>query len=298
MLELGVGADIVRGIGTFFWVILAIALLVAFIKPRTTKGKAISVLLVLIGFFGPILPGAIKRYNEQQEAEARYAKAVAVFDERCKGAGEKVYKRVEKVEGVLLMKIRGAEDDGTRRADPLWPDAALPNEYRKDGYIQSFLFWELNTRSPLKKDKILPGRGSLTSYPDETIGRGYRFVDVKQPDGTILRYRLDESERVGDGKLAAEPIKGQHARYAIDFVNDVDVNPEDRKYWVAGTTITVTDTQTGELIAQRISYSFEPGQGSTANFRSPWGFAVTCPSKNEMTHGRTRYFVDQILKPL
>ncbi len=298
MLELGAGADIVRGIGGILWGILAIALLVALIKPKTIKGKAISVLLVLVCLIGPILPGAISRHKEQKESAARYAKAVAVFDERCKGAGEKVYKRVEKVEGLLLLKIRGAEDIGTRRADPLWPDAALPDELGKDGYVRSFLYWEKNTRDPFTQEiRILPGRGQLNSYAEDAIAQGYRFVDVKQPDGTILRYRLDQSARAGDDKLAIAPIKGKPARYAVDFVNDV--NLEDRKHWVAGTTITITDTQTGELIAQRVSYSFEPGLGSTAGFRSPWGFAVTCPSLTSwLTRYPTRFFTDQILKPL
>jgi hypothetical protein len=297
MLELGAGADIVRGIGTILWGILAIALLVALLKPKTMKSKAISALLVLVCFFGPILPGAISRHKAQKEFDARYAKAVAVFDERCKGAGEKIYKRVDNVEGILLLNIRGAADGpGFRTGDPLWPDAALPHESSKDDYIRSFLYWELNTRSPLDNNKIIPGRGSLTSSAKDTISRGYRFVDVKQPDGTILRHRLDQSARENTNKLAIEPVKGSPARYAIGFVNDV--SPEDRKHWVAGTTITVSDTHTGEIVAQRVLFAFEPGLGNKGAYRMPWiANPVTCPKLDRASYP-TRYFVDQIVKPL
>jgi hypothetical protein len=298
MLELGAGADIVRGIGTILWGTLAIALLVALLKPKTIKGKAISALLVLVCFFGPILPGAISRYTAQKEFDARYAKAVAVFDERCKGAGEKIYKRVDNVEGILLLNIRGAADgEGLRTADPLWPDAALPHEPRKDDYIRSFLYWEKTRRDALSNNqKVIPGRGSMSSSAEDAMARGYRFVDVKQSDGTILRYRLDQSTRENDNKLAVEPVKGSPARYAIGFVNDV--SPEVRKHWVAGTTITVSDTQTGEIVAQRVLYAIEPGLGNTGAYRMPWlANPVNCP-RLVGSADLTRYFVDQILKPL
>lgn len=127
------------------------------------------------------------------------------------------------------------------------------------------------------------------------MARGYRFADVKQLDGTLLRYRLDPA-REGSGELVTEPVKGSPAHYAIGFVNNV--NPEDRKHWVAGTTITVTDTQTGEVIAERVLYAFDPGLGSMAANRMPWtNHPHTCP-KLDRASTPTRYFVDQILKPL
>jgi len=97
--------------------------------------------------------------------------------------------------------------------------------------------------------------------------------------------------------LVSEPVNGMTARYAVSFVNQV--SPSDRSHWVAGTIITLTDTQTNEVIATRESYSFEPGLGSRAGGRQPWRFAVTCPANSRKLPGVhiTRFFVDQILKP-
>ncbi|GKT00625.1 hypothetical protein AVKW3434_14570 [Acidovorax sp. SUPP3434] len=86
------------------------------------------------------------------------------------------------------------------------------------------------------------------------------------------------------------------ARYAVSFENII--NPADREYWIAGTTVMITDTKTQELIAKKTWYSFEPGFGSHAGNRQPWRFALTCPDiKGEENHFPTRFYVDQILKP-
>ncbi|OUL98425.1 hypothetical protein A8M77_31735 [Variovorax sp. JS1663] len=74
------------------------------------------------------------------------------------------------------------------------------------------------------------------------------------------------------------------------------MDPWDRAHWVAGTTVTITDSQTDSVIAQSTWYSFEPGLGSTEGHRSPWGFAITCP-KLAWVGAPTRMFVDQVLKP-
>jgi hypothetical protein len=120
-------------------------------------------------------------------------------------------------------------------------------------------------------------------------------VDVKKADGSVIRYRL---KKRGDGvktELIAVAVNGDPSRYAVGFVNRID--PEDRLYWVAGTTISVIDTKTNQLMATRESYSFERGLGSKAGGRSPWGFAVTCPSYSGWDGARTRFFVDQVLRP-
>ena len=41
-----------------------------------------------------------------EDAKARLAKAEAMFQERCKKAGEFIHKTVENVEGILLLKVR------------------------------------------------------------------------------------------------------------------------------------------------------------------------------------------------
>jgi len=45
----------------------------------------------------------------KDERQARLQKAEAMFAERCKNAGEKIYRTVDDVEGIFLMKLRPSE---------------------------------------------------------------------------------------------------------------------------------------------------------------------------------------------
>jgi hypothetical protein len=136
LLELGVGADILRGIGWLIWLLIAVALGVAFTKPKTRLGKAVAVSLVLGVVASIFVPEAIRQYEHKQ----RYAKAKALFDERCKTAGEKIYRTVEGVEGFFLenprRRIRNRD-----WADRDWIGAGFPGASGGGYYIMEFLFY-------------------------------------------------------------------------------------------------------------------------------------------------------------
>ncbi len=277
--------------------ICAIALMLALWLPKGKESKMAAAILVIV--LASILPiKAFLVYREEKQAadafKLRYDKAKALFDERCKSAGEKIYKTVENVDGVLLLNIRNTDIENytSELANPMWSDAALPKENMGHDYIRTFLYWEHNPQA-------MP-RGFLNATTAKAVSRGYQYVDTKQADGSVMRHRLDQTRRTDDNKLSSEPVIGLTARYALGFKNEI--NAEDRKYWVAGTTIIITDTYTGEIIAERRSYSFEPGLGNTDGSRLPWAFAVTCPSMvRERAHyigNTTRYFADQIIKPI
>lgn len=269
--------------GDLYLLLMLAGVLIALWKGKTWPRKLIYAIVVVALFLAPIAPDIYRGF----EYRNRLAKAKALFDERCKTAGEKIYKTVEGVEGVLLLSIRSSET-AANRANPNWPDAALPNEAGGDEYIRNFLYWEHNG-SPAGS------RGYLNSNRNGAKSNGYNFVEVKSVDGSFARYQLANPNNPSSTELKRTPIPKPTARYAVDFVNQVEA--EDRKQWVAGTTITVTDTKTDDLVAQRQSYSFEPGLGNIAGFRAPWGFAITCPPFRGWDSARTRYFVDQILKP-
>jgi len=277
----------IAGWGYLLLAVIAIGLAVWL--PKQRKDKLIAGLIAL-GLFSILPIQVAKQFMQEKqaqvEASARLRQAQALFEERCETAGEKIYKTVENVEGVLLMNTRQSDRPGIQD-NPLWPDAALPHEATGDEYIRMFLYWE--------HDSGGGARGFLNPDPVKAISRGYQFVDVKQADGTVLRYRLKEPGNRDKTDLVTEFVKGKASRYAVDFVNQV--NPEDRAHWIAGTTITLTDTQASEVIATRESYSFEVGLGSKAGARQPWAFAITCPSFSGWDGARTRFFVDQVLKP-
>ena len=205
--------------------------------------------LVLFIFIIPLQARLSLKIQEKREApikaerQAKYEAAKAVFDEQCKKAGEKIYRTVDNVDGIMLLKVRLEEDNEINRsswdlfADPMWSDAAIANIERSNGYIPSFL-----------------GFGTAKKY---------LFVDVLEKDGSISRYLNYKGREHIDIKNPSDP-----ARYAVTYENNVD--PELRKYWVAGITIKIIDRQTDELLAEKTIFSFEPGLGSKATGRMPW----------------------------
>lgn len=283
-----------------FWIFLgafavAIFLVTLFSKSsRVRIGWVLAVLLffsTLLGwgyykiFFRPAHLAASDAKN-MQERKLRYEAAKSLFEKRCESSGGRIYKTVDDVIGIFMLNLR-ADDRTEREADSKWPDAGLPNEFSGEGYIENFLLWE-------QRRGMRNTRGVLNDHISDLSG--FQYVDAKDSSGELWRYTLGEKGEEGYPFLKKTSIDGEHARYAVAFEN---LGPaEDRERWVAGTQVKVIDTQTSETLAESTWYSFEPGQGSTAGFRQPWRFAISCPL---LTGGEerapTRFFVDQVLKP-
>ena len=98
------------------------------------------------------------------------------------------------------------------------------------------------------------------------------------------------------------PAKGTTPRYGVTY-DDISTR-EERELWIAGSSLKVIDLQTNEVIAERIGYMVDWGQGSQVGGRSPWLLAANnvCP---EYPFGRgsssqafqTTGFVEKVLKP-
>ncbi len=269
-------------LGVAYWLLGVGLVALALWVPKRWSIKLPLATIVLGGLVYPVVRRMDTVQEKSSASQARLGEARALFAERCKGAGGKVFRTVSDVDGVLLTNVR-LEAKPSDKSDRYWPDAALPSEGRADWYIRNFLLWEHH------EDKRNP-RGYLNSQPSTL--RGYRFVDVKDSDGAIYRYRLTKSERA---ELSRELAVGPPSRYAVSFVNMLD--PEDREKWIAGTKVLITDTVTNAAIAEHTWYSIEPGQGSTEGFRSPWEFAQTCPALTGWVGAPTRFFVDRVLRP-
>lgn len=277
--------DLLRAAGFGYLIIAVAGIALAAWWPKGWKLKSIAVIAVTaLASIMPIQSAKelAEGRHKQEAMQARFAEAKALFAERCKAAGERIVRTVENVESVMLTNLR-PKAKSSDRGDPNWPDAALPDEAQGDDYIRTFLFWEHH------EDKRNV-RGYLNNQPSGL--RGYQAVDVKDSDGTVYRYRLIKSERAD---LSRERLTGPPARYAVSFVNLID--PADREKWIAGTKVSITDTESNEVIAERTWFSIDPGQGSTAGFRTPWGFAQSCPSLAGSGSSATRFFVDRVLKP-
>ena len=234
-------------------------------------------LVVAALFF--LFPKALVWQEEQENAEKvaewrkRYDPAKARFDQLCQNAGEKIYRMADNVDGILLLKVRGDDEKYQNysynpRKDQMWEDAALESEAAGENYIERFL---------------------------PVLSRvSYGYVDVLQKDGSWVRYSTRwENERWVRDK---QPNPNSRARYAVTYENDISW--ENRKHWIAGTTIKIIDTKTNELMAEKTMYAFVPelGYSKFEQNPNPWGRGMRCPDENSYEQ-KTVIFVSKVLIP-
>ena len=267
------GLAILFAIGYWGTMLLLLWFLVRFAykKPKRNAGKILSgsltaaVILILFVWIIPKQFGPSKEeIQAQEEWDRKYKEAEAVFNEQCKTAGEKIYRTVDNVEGIMLLKVvpESTVSADAKTRDPMWDNAAL-QENEGIRFIGKFLG--------------LYG------------GSSYNYVDVLQPNQSdIIRY-------TGHHSPLKQSLNPKHpARYAVTFENNID--PKLRRHWVAGATIRIIDRQTDEIIAEKITYAFEKGLGSTGGARMPWAFAISCENK-EIFPSKLPTFVTSVLKP-
>lgn len=230
-------------------------------------------------------------------AQERVAKAEALFRERCQSAGEKIYRTADKVEGIFLMKLRPEEINYAnqyRMDDPYGHDSG------GETYLKIFFtdFYRIPLSPPA-------GWKQRLGYPyvealDPQDGKRYRYTGrIEEPWQTNKHYLKGYTQFVLDKK----PANGPQPRYGVTY-DDISTR-EDRDYWIAGSSLKVIDLKTNEVMAERIGYMMDRGQGSTAGGRSPWLLAAdnACPSFPKAPGGhtyqtdQTHDFVLKVLKP-
>lgn len=258
---------------------------------RTTiRSWILGALLALSG-----LP-ALAQKAPAEDPKTRIAKAEAMFQERCKKAGEFIHKTAKNVEGILLLKIR----EQTSRGDQYRMDDPYGHDSWGDEYIKSFLYGR-NVKGTLTID----GRG---------VSKGYSYVDALDPkDGKRYRYtgrieepwQRDKSYLKGYTRFVLNKILAPDSapRYGVTY-DDISTK-EERDYWIAGSSLKVLDLKTNEVMAERIGYMMDRGQGNNSGGRAAWLLAAdyACPefppdgSGHKYQGEQTRRFVEKILRP-
>ena len=237
-------------------------------------------LVVAALFF--LFPKALVWQEERENAEKvaewrkRYDPAKARFDQLCQNAGEKIYRTADNVDGILLLKVRGDDEKYQNysynpRKDQMWEDAAVESEFDREAYIEEFLLW------------------ATSSFPR------YAYIDVVQKDSSIIRYSTRGEDR--NWAMDKQPNPHPRARYAVTYENDISW--ENRKHWIAGTTIKIIDTKTNELMAEKTMYAFVPelGYSKFEQNPNPWGRGMRCPSGESEFEQRTVTFAIKVLIP-
>lgn len=238
-----------------------------------------------------------------QQQDIRLSEAKRLFAEGCKRSGEVIRRTVPNVEGLMLLRLRPTD------YNPYNQNAVDPYGYDFDwGY----------------KDKPQPYIGTFLVGKDEKghhqetgpiVQPGYRYLEAVDPaDGKRYRYTgglkdVTHTESIligGDGKtkfvtrdfvVEREPPPGLAPRYGVTY--DDITTPEERSYWIAGSSLRIIDLKTNEVLAERIGYMVDFAQGATPGGRQPWTFARknqgwSCPALNMQSYGARR-FVEKVL---
>lgn len=282
--------DLLQATGIAFIVLSLIGVGLALWLPRKWWGKLLAV--IAVGLVIAIPVRQVRREKQQEivavdDYKERFAKAKALFDERCKTAGEKIYRTAENVDGVLLLKQRSNEinlSDQYRLDDPFGSDC------HGDECIVDLL----RATSGNERNPELSAR----------LRNGFSFVDViDSDDGHRYRYRgviaVDTPHRLS---LQRTVTNTPPPFFGITW-DDISTR-EDRDYWIAGGVLKIVDIKAGEVIGERRGYMMDNGQGNQDGERSPWAFAYdnACPKLPTVTDGRairighSRKFVLSILK--
>jgi len=147
----------------------------------------------------------------QAKAEARqkeYLESKAIFEERCKSAGEKIYQTVENVEGITLLNVPEDSPQSSLN-DPMWEGAVFSWGEAEEEYVKKFLYWEIkddddsigqlqgvDPRPSARETQIRLWGHPTNMSKHRKAYRGYRYTDVKQKDKRFLRYRFpDDKDR-------------------------------------------------------------------------------------------------------
>lgn len=263
--------------------------------------------LAVAAFLKTTTPIAIAQEADQK---ARLQTAEAMFQERCKKAGEFIHRTAENVEGIFLVKLRPSQKNFAEQYslyDPYGDDVG------SDGYIQNFL-------------RGRTAKGSISSEAD-VVTPGYRYVEAIDPKDR-KRYRYTGSMKVVGRKdpntpnnqisikhnpnfdlniyefgLDRVPAPGPMPRYGVTY-DDISTR-EERDYWIAGSSLKVIDLKTNEVMGERIGYMMDRGQGNISGGRSPWLVAAryacpnfpVAPGGNPVQFHQTRNFVEKVIKP-
>lgn len=300
-LDLTPFGSVLQGLGMLYWLLALAVAGFGMWWPKRWWVKLLCAAVVLAVFVYPVAIHVDKQLQQNDEAKARLEKSMAQFEMRCKSAGEKISRTVEGVDGIVWMKWRPNEVNGSDQFK-------LNDPYGHDCYGDECI-----------KRLLRVTRGAELNPEDaKQYEKGYQFVETVDPsDGKLYRYigvmKLHsrwtddaiarEKELTGKSidpsayvfSMERESIDKLSARYGITW-DDISTH-EDRAQWVAGSSLKAIDLQTNEVVAERIGYLMDKGLGSQVGFRAPWPIARdwACPAINSTK--TTWTFAMKIVQP-
>ena len=208
------------------------------------------------------------------------------FDHLCKTeAGEFIYKTVENVEGLYLMRLRKRATDYELEhlyalEDPYGEVSGeyhSPKEYFVQPHMGKYQFIEM----PLAKvGSQQDGSRHRRYYRDENAHPGKKYQTAIDGRAVFVPYIVAEEE--------ASPLK---SKYGVTWRGII--RSHDRELGIAGSELIVLDLQTNEVLAVR--RGFIRSGGVRNNLTSVWWLTgQTCP---KLTQKPNHWFIREVLKP-
>ena len=257
-----------------YWLLAISAVALAIWKGKTRQRKALwaAIAVAVFGF----LP--VKQMIEEAQRNAYAREAWAYFKKLCdEKSGEKIYKTHTGVRSVLVVK-------------------PLPPATDKDHFDQ---FWYGDPYSASATSVRTELAISTLAWADGPISRtergpGFDFVEsvVPETEGGIVKYSYPKGAR----DYIRQTVDRAVSRFGVAW-EDISTT-EDRKYWIAGSRLSVIDLRDKSVVAERVGYFIESGFGSPAGQRRPWltsrGPNTTCPEVHDYSD---RWFLLKVFKP-
>jgi hypothetical protein len=248
-----------------------------------------------------------KEASALDQSQEKKTTAEQMFSERCKKSGEFIYRTVDDVEGIFLIKIRsGPINYGETKEHQFRLDDPYGRDFNGEAYITSFLIGRYQAITSGGIPGLPPRNGYLyVEAIDQEDGQRYHYTGFLEEPWQTDKHFLKGYIRFSTKKVVAA---GDAPRYGVTF-DDISTR-EEREHWIAGSSLKVIDMKTNEIVAERIGYMMDRAQGSRKRGHKPWLFAPenACPTflrvfgiqragnANLQTY-QTLDFVEKVLKP-
>ena len=239
------------------WVCLVFWLSLRGCKTRQEKIKGVLIALGVLIFFPGWWLGstAYTDYRERMERKA----AKARFDQLCQTAGVSIYKTVPGVDSLFIETPRKSYDAYAGEYDPY--GGAMDGD-DQDRYIARFLR-SFRGKSNLARQLGFASVETVNRYEQHMRGFYSEFPEkiflgseLKEVDGVRYKYSFD-TEELTSGLIIVEPSRGPAPRYAVSY-EAIGGMEADHKRGTWGSVLKITDRQTGEVLAQRVGFIYDP----------------------------------------
>ena len=214
-----------------------------------TQTKTFKLLALVLSLS---LLGACSSSPSAAQPSERQAKAMAMWQERCKTAGEKIYKTVENVEGVYLMKLRLVD---ANYGDQFKMDDPYGHDLDGAAYLRSFIQGHYSANhigTPIAGSSSQPKGYPYVEAIDPEDGQRYHYTGrmkvTGRMDATAPNVQIDIKRdpnfdlNIYRFVLERVPASDKPPRYGVTY-DDISTH-EEREYWIAGSSLKVIDLQT------------------------------------------------------